>query len=65
VSYEVLRPCVAWLSPYLAPPQAYPHPSLYLGVDNYQKNVDMLGSRTLLGKILFSDGGAVLPTHHV
>jgi len=27
------------------------------GVDNYQKNVDLLGSRTLLGKILFTDGG--------
>lgn len=30
------------------------------GVDSYQKNVDMLGSRTLLGKLLFSDAGIVL-----
>ena len=29
----------------------------YLGVDAYQKNVDMLGARTLLGKILFEDAG--------
>jgi len=30
------------------------------GVDSYQRNVDMLGSRTLLGGILFSDAGIVL-----
>ena len=30
------------------------------GVDAYQKNVDMLSSRTLLGKLLFKDGGIVL-----
>lgn len=32
------------------------------GVDNYKKNVDMLASRTLLGKILFKDAGIVLHT---
>jgi hypothetical protein len=30
------------------------------GVDSYQKNVDMLASRTLLGKLLFKDAGIVL-----
>ena len=30
------------------------------GVQNYQKNVDMLASRTLLGKFLFQDAGIVL-----
>ena len=30
------------------------------GVDQYQQNVDMLASRTLLGKILFRDAGIVL-----
>jgi hypothetical protein len=30
------------------------------GVDSYQKNVDMLASRTLMGKFLFSDAGIVL-----
>jgi Uncharacterized conserved protein (DUF2358)./SOUL heme-binding protein. len=30
------------------------------GVQSYQNNVDMLASRTLLGKILFSDAGIVL-----
>lgn len=30
------------------------------GVDAYQSNVDMLASRTLLGKILFDDAGIVL-----
>ena len=30
------------------------------GVDSYQKNVDMLGARTLMGKALFSDAGIVL-----
>jgi hypothetical protein len=30
------------------------------GVDSYQNNVDMLASRTLLGKILFKDAGIVL-----
>jgi hypothetical protein len=29
-------------------------------VDAYQKNVDMLGARTLMGKALFSDAGIVL-----
>jgi len=30
------------------------------GVQNYQKNVDMLASRTFLGKFLFQDAGIVL-----
>jgi hypothetical protein len=30
------------------------------GVDAYQNNVDMLASRTLLGKVLFQDSGIVL-----
>mmetsp|Transcript_3892 Transcript_3892/g.7491 ORF Transcript_3892/g.7491 Transcript_3892/m.7491 type:complete len:453 (+) Transcript_3892:62-1420(+) len=30
------------------------------GVQSYQNNVDMLASRTLLGKVLFSDAGIVL-----
>ena len=30
------------------------------GVDGYQQNVDMLASRTLLGKLLFQDAGIVL-----
>ena len=30
------------------------------GVENYQNNVDMLASRTLLGKFLFQDAGIVL-----
>lgn len=30
------------------------------GVDSYQSNVDMLASRTLLGKILFRDAGILL-----
>ncbi|KAG7346580.1 SOUL heme-binding domain containing protein [Nitzschia inconspicua] len=30
------------------------------GVDAYQNNVDMLASRTLMGKFLFQDGGIVL-----
>ena len=30
------------------------------GVQSYQNNVDMLASRTLMGKILFSDAGIVL-----
>jgi len=30
------------------------------GVDSYQNNVDMLSSRTLLGKFLFADAGIVL-----
>ena len=30
------------------------------GVESYQNNVDMLASRTLLGKLLFSDAGIVL-----
>lgn len=30
------------------------------GVDAYQNNVDMLASRTLMGKFLFEDGGIVL-----
>ncbi|VEU33879.1 unnamed protein product [Pseudo-nitzschia multistriata] len=30
------------------------------GVDNYKNNVDMLASRTLLGKFLFQDAGIVL-----
>jgi hypothetical protein len=30
------------------------------GVDAYQNNVDMLASRTLMGRILFQDGGIVL-----
>lgn len=29
-------------------------------MDSYQKNVDMLGARTLMGKLLFSDAGIVL-----
>jgi hypothetical protein len=31
-----------------------------VGVQSYQNNVDMLASRTLLGKLLFSDAGIVL-----
>lgn len=30
------------------------------GVESYQNNVDMLASRTLMGKVLFSDAGIVL-----
>jgi len=30
------------------------------GVESYQKNVDMLASRTAMGKVLFSDAGIVL-----
>lgn len=30
------------------------------GVDSYQANVDMLASRTLLGKVLFRDAGIIL-----
>jgi len=30
------------------------------GVENYKKNVDMLASRTLMGKFLFQDAGIVL-----
>lgn len=31
-------------------------------MDAYQRNVDMLGARTLMGKVLFSDAGIVLHT---
>lgn len=30
------------------------------GVESYQKNVDMLASRTIMGQVLFSDAGIVL-----
>lgn len=32
----------------------------FAGIDNYQKNVDLLGGRTFLGSLLFSDASIVL-----
>lgn len=37
-------------------------PKHHTGVDAYQRNVDMLGGRTLMGKALFADAGIVLHT---
>lgn len=46
---------------YYAPNVAFVDPMTTLeGVDSYQNNVDMLASRTLLGKLLFEDAGIVL-----
>lgn len=46
---------------YYAPDVAFVDPMTTLeGVDQYQNNVDMLASRTLLGKLLFEDAGIVL-----
>eukprot|EP00566_Odontella_aurita_P010206 CAMPEP_0113552950 /NCGR_PEP_ID=MMETSP0015_2-20120614/15344_1 /TAXON_ID=2838 /ORGANISM="Odontella" /LENGTH=430 /DNA_ID=CAMNT_0000453969 /DNA_START=178 /DNA_END=1470 /DNA_ORIENTATION=- /assembly_acc=CAM_ASM_000160 len=46
---------------YYAPDVSFVDPMTTLsGVDQYQNNVDMLASRTLLGKFLFEDAGIVL-----
>ena len=46
---------------YYSPTVSFDDPMTSLaGVDAYQTNVDMLASRTLLGKILFADAGIVL-----
>ena len=46
---------------YYAPDVTFLDPMTTLaGVDAYQGNVDMLASRTLLGKVLFEDAGIVL-----
>lgn len=46
---------------YYSPKVTFDDPMTSLaGVDSYQNNVDMLASRTLLGKILFDDAGIVL-----
>lgn len=56
--------CLNWsIFPVLAltkAPRAFPPLLVFAGVDSYQKNVDMLGARTLMGKALFSDAGIVL-----
>jgi len=47
----------AWYSPSVS----FVDPMTELsGVDSYRNNVDMLASRTLLGKVLFDDGGIIL-----
>lgn len=46
---------------YYSPTVSFEDPMTSLaGVDAYQTNVDMLASRTFLGKILFADAGIVL-----
>eukprot|EP00429_Kryptoperidinium_foliaceum_P016791 CAMPEP_0176033694 /NCGR_PEP_ID=MMETSP0120_2-20121206/16645_1 /TAXON_ID=160619 /ORGANISM="Kryptoperidinium foliaceum, Strain CCMP 1326" /LENGTH=422 /DNA_ID=CAMNT_0017367023 /DNA_START=146 /DNA_END=1412 /DNA_ORIENTATION=+ len=46
---------------YYAPDVSFDDPMTSLaGVDAYQNNVDMLASRTLMGKFLFEDAGIVL-----
>ena len=46
---------------YYAPSVTFEDPLTSLaGVDSYQNNVDMLASRTLLGKVLFQDAGIIL-----
>ncbi|CAB9511017.1 soul heme-binding [Seminavis robusta] len=46
---------------YYSPTVSFEDPMTALaGVDAYQNNVDMLASRTLMGKLLFQDAGIVL-----
>ena len=46
---------------YYSPTVTFDDPMTSLsGVDAYQNNVDMLSSRTLMGKVLFKDAGIVL-----
>lgn len=46
---------------YYSPSVTFNDPMTSLsGVESYQKNVDMLASRTFMGQVLFSDAGIVL-----